>query len=214
MASLPRATALLVLLAALLAAPPSHAAALFEEADLDLEGAGGGCRFTFYPKTIPSQNGDQQLTGALEGAVKTTPSTEPGRSRINYKYSFIMRLLSACPRALPRPRPPAAHARCRCCAEPINPRLCRWLVTSNTNPDVYYPQDDTTRKAWTPENGFDRLNCMLNPKVVGNPVNLFPCVPPRARLSWHGRSDRPPCRLASAASSPTRARWCRPTRGR
>jgi len=109
------------------------------------------CNFTFFPEQVNSQIGPRQMLSVNYGHSKDQLITDPVNERKSYEFSLTSRLV-----------------------KPINPRLCRWLVSRNDRTDAYFPDNSVERFPLTPEHGLPKVRCMINPNTPGLPVTQFP----------------------------------------
>ena len=147
------------------------------------------CEFTFFPKVVESPFGPRQMVSLNYGPPQVQPFANSITGRNSFTYSFIVRLLSRfspllssvvsvyvgkCDSSLCTLVELSLLTRFFFCEEPVNPRLCHWLLVKNEREDVHVPANDITRYPLNEQNGLPRTRCMLNPKTPGAPLGQFP----------------------------------------
>eukprot|EP01006_Ploeotia_vitrea_P034454 TRINITY_DN65758_c0_g1_i1.p1 TRINITY_DN65758_c0_g1~~TRINITY_DN65758_c0_g1_i1.p1 ORF type:complete len:265 (-),score=89.97 TRINITY_DN65758_c0_g1_i1:159-929(-) len=109
------------------------------------------CEFTFFPHQVRTPDGVHQVASLLEGKVSTQLVRDVVSQNAAYTFEFKARL-----------------------KDPINPRLCRYLVVRNDRSDLYFPSDDLKRKPLSKDYHMPEVRCMLNSEDSGPPVGQYP----------------------------------------
>jgi hypothetical protein len=117
---------------------------------------------------------------ASQGSVETQFVEDPTTSRQAFTYSFVVRWEGARARLRGRgARSRAVPRRQVRLLKPINPRLCRFLVTRNDRTDLFFPPNSIDRVPLSPDFQLPKTRCMLaNGTEEGAPIETFPKFSP------------------------------------